>query len=88
VTPKEIALLRALSCVDVQTFLPADTSPERLREFDDLVETLCPLERCGWIELKLMKTERGRSGRHQPKYAGAVARCTDQGREALQLLGE
>jgi hypothetical protein len=81
-------VLRALSCEAVRTFLPADNSPERLREFDDLVEILLTLERCGWIELKVMKRKRGRSGRHQPKYAGAAARCTEQGKEALRLLGE
>jgi len=88
VTPKELAVLRALSCEDVGTFLPADNSPEQLREFDELVELLYTLERCGWIELKVMKRDRGRSGRHQPRYAGAAARCTEQGREALRLLGE
>jgi hypothetical protein len=88
VTPKELALLRALSCEEVRTFLPMDTSPERLQEFDELVEALGTLERCGWIELKVMKRARGRTGRHQPKYAGAAARCTEAGKEALRLLGE
>jgi hypothetical protein len=51
VTPKELALLRALSCEEVRTFLPADNSPKRLDEFDEVVEALMTLERCGWIEL-------------------------------------
>jgi hypothetical protein len=84
VTPKELALLRALSCDEVRTLLPGDNSAA----FDELVEALQTLERCGWIELKVMKRARGRTGRHQPKYSGAAARCTEAGREALGLLGE
>lgn len=69
-TPKELALLRALSCDEVRTFLPGCNSTA----FDELL-SLQMLERCGWIELKVMKRERGPRGRHQPKYAGAAARC-------------
>jgi hypothetical protein len=86
-TPEELEILRALSCKDVETFLPAGRSAAQAKAFDALVERLQAMQRLGWIELEVAE-KAGRVEKYQRKYIAAAARCTDEGRRALQLLGE
>jgi hypothetical protein len=86
-TPDELKLLKAISGVDVETFLPAGQSAAQASAFDALVERLQALQRLGWIELKAAE-QPGTVGKYQRKYVAAIARCTDEGHRALQLLGE
>jgi hypothetical protein len=86
-TPDELELLKAISGKNVETFLPAGRSAAQAKAFDELVERLQALKRLGWIELEVA-AQSGRVGKYQRTYVAAVARGTDGGRRALQLLGE
>jgi hypothetical protein len=86
-TPDEFEILKAISRKNVETFLPAGRSAAQAKAFDDLVERLQALKRLGWIELEVAG-QSARVGKYQRTYGAAVARCTDGGRRALQLLGE
>jgi hypothetical protein len=88
VTPEELEILKAISCQDVETFLPAGPSATQAQAFDELVEVLQRMERLGWIELRFAASRSQLVGRYKRKYRGAVARCTDHGREVLRMLGE
>jgi hypothetical protein len=45
--------------------------------------------RCGdWDGSSWVAKQPGTIDRYQRKYVAVVARCTDQGRQVLQLLGE
>lgn len=85
-TLDELALLKAISGKNVETFLPAGRSAAQAQAFDELVERLQALKRLGWIELEVAGQSR-RVGKYQRSYVAAIARCTDGGRRALQLLG-
>ena len=87
-TPRELEILKVISCKDVETFLPADRTAAQVRAFDELVEVLQGMRRLGWIQIEVAKHRGRQSGRYQPQYLAAVARCTDEGRRALQMLGE
>jgi hypothetical protein len=52
-TPKELEILEALSCTDVETFLPAGRSAPQAQAFDELVELLQGMQRLRWIELEV-----------------------------------
>lgn len=87
-TEEEIALLRSLCQMETLTLLPEGTSAAALRRFDETVTALRRLQKAGWIELELAADRRKRSGRASPgKYRGAAARCTEEGRRALETLG-
>lgn len=85
-TPDELELLKAISGKEVETFVPAGRSAAQAKAFDELVERLEALKRLGWIELEVA----GQSSRskYQLTLIAAVARCTEQGRQVLGLLGE
>ena len=83
-TPKELEILKALSCTDVETFFPAGGSAAEAQAFDDLVDWLQGL---GWIELKVAE-QAAHVGMYRRKYIAAVARCTDHGRQLERMLGE
>ena len=86
-TPQELELLKTISCRDVETFLPTGRTAAQAHAFDALVETLQRMERMGWLEVRA--AEQGAMvGRYQRKYVAAVARCTDEGRRVLKMLGE
>jgi hypothetical protein len=82
-----LELLKAISCQDIETFLPAGRTAAQAKAFDALVETLQRMERMGWLEVRPAEQE-GMVGRYQRKYVAAVARCTDEGRRVLKMLGE
>lgn len=86
-TPAEFELLKAISARDVTTFLPVGKTAAQARAFDELVESLQSMQRLRWIELEVA-AKPGRVGSYERKYAAAAARCTEQGRQALRLLGE
>jgi hypothetical protein len=86
-TPAELQILKAISGRDVSHFLPAGKTAAQARAFDELVETLQGMQRLRWIELEVAPKP-GRIGSYLRKYAAAAARCTEQGRQALRLLGE
>ena len=86
-TPEEFEILKAISCRDVETFLPAGGSAAQARAFDALVDTLQRMERMGWLEVRAAE-QGGMVGRYQRKYVAALARCTDEGRRVLKMLGE
>ena len=83
----EIRLLRALCRSDHKTYLPRGAAAGYLQEFDQLVETLWLMAKAGWIELKVSKTGKAVQKYHR-KYRAAAARCTEQGRAALRMLGD
>ena len=86
-TPKELEILKALSCTDVETFFPAGGSAAEAQSFDELVDWLQGLRRLGWIELEVAE-QAAHVGKYRRKYIAAVARCTEHGRQALRLVGE
>lgn len=86
-TPEEFEILKAISCRDVETFLPAGGSAAQARAFDALVDTLQRMSRMGWLELEVAERP-AQVARYRRRYIGAVARCTDEGRRILSLLGE
>jgi hypothetical protein len=86
-TPQELEILKAISCAEVQTFLPSGPSAAEAQLFDALIEWLQRLRRLGWIELEVAE-KAGRVGKYQRKYMAAAARCTDHGRQVLSMLGE
>jgi hypothetical protein len=85
-TDEEISLLRSLREVELLTFLPEGTTTAALRRFDDVVATLRRMQKAGWIELELAPVQRVRAGRDREKYRAATARCTDEGKRALDTL--
>jgi hypothetical protein len=87
VTPEELETLKAICAREVETFLPAGPSAAQWKAFDELVKRLEALKRLGWIELEVAG-QSGRVGKYQRTYIAAVARCTEQGRQSLRLLGE
>jgi hypothetical protein len=86
-TPQELGLLQAISRWDVETFLPAGRSAAQAQAFDQLVEVLQGMERLGWIELRVAE-QPGKIGKYERRYVLAVARCTEHGRQMLELIGE
>jgi predicted transcriptional regulator len=86
-TPAELELLKVISGEAAKTFLPAGRSAAHAKAFRELVQQLEALKRLGWIELEVAG-QSGRVGKSQRTYIAAVARCTEQGRQALGLLGE
>ncbi len=86
-TDEEITLLRALCGSDHKAYLPQGTSVEALREFDQLVATLRQWKKAGWIQLEVVRASRMVKG-YRRKYRAAAARCTEQGRAALRMLGD
>jgi len=86
-TPEELELLKSISAKNVETFLPAGRSAGQAQAFDELVERLESMERLGWIEMKAA-AQPGRIGKYERRYVAAVARCTEHGRQVLQMLGE
>ena len=86
-TPAELRILEAISANDGETFLPAGPSAAEAQAFDELVESLQGLQRLGWIELEV-SGQAGHVGTYRRKYIAAVARCTDDGRQAMRLLGK
>jgi hypothetical protein len=86
-TPKELEILKALSCTDVETFFPAGGGAAEAQAFDELVDWLQGLRRLGWIELEVAE-QAAHVGKYRRKYIAAVARCTEHGRQALRLVGE
>jgi hypothetical protein len=86
-TPRELEILKALSCTEVETFFPAGGSAAEARSFDELVDWLQGLRRLGWIELEVAE-QAAHVGKYRRKYIAAVARCTDHGRQVVQMLGE
>jgi hypothetical protein len=86
-TPADLRILEAISGSDAETFLPAGPSAAEAQAFDELVESLQGLRRLGWIELEVSQ-QAGHVGTYRRKYIAAVARCTDDGRQAMRLLGK
>jgi hypothetical protein len=82
-TPQELEILKAISCTEVKTFLPAGRSPGQAQTFDDLVERLQGMQRLRWIELEVAEHP-GQVGKYRRKYIAAVARCTDHGLASRQ----
>jgi hypothetical protein len=66
---------------------PAGPSAAEAQAFDELVESLQGLRALGWIELEVSK-QAGHVGMYRRRYIAAVARCTDDGRQAIRLLGK
>ena len=95
-TDAEQTLLRSLAAADVVTFLPEDNSAAALATYEATVERLREMQKAGWIELEVNEdwvelevNEEKKLHRGRPQSMRATAaRCTDQGREALRLLGE
>jgi hypothetical protein len=87
-TPQELEILKSLSCEDVETFLPVGASAAQVKVFDALVEVLLGMRRLGWLEVEV--AERAKTTQPGPggKYIAAVARCTEEGRRVLAMLGE
>jgi hypothetical protein len=56
--------------------------------FETTVASLKEMQKAGWVELVVTEDKKRRRGRHQQTLRGAAARCTDQSREALRMLGE
>jgi hypothetical protein len=86
-TDEEISLLRSLSEVELLTFLPEGTTPAALRRFDEVVAALRRMQKAGWIELELAPAQRVRAGRNRGKYRAAAAKCTEEGKRALEMPG-
>jgi DNA-binding NtrC family response regulator len=86
-TDQVLRLLRQLCRRSYQRFSPRAMRTKRVEEFDRRVETLCTMQRAGWIQLEVLSAEGRQVGGYQRKYRAAVARCTEEGRKALQRLG-
>jgi hypothetical protein len=87
-TDAEISLLRSLAEADVVTFMPEGNTAAAVARFEATLASLRDLQKAGWVELEVAEEQKRRRGRHQETKRGAAARCTEQGREALRLLGE
>jgi hypothetical protein len=87
-TPQELEILKAISCKDVETFLPAGATAAQAKVFDALVEVLPAMRRLGWLEVEVAERATSQPGRLRGKYIAAAARCTEAGRRALRLIGE
>jgi hypothetical protein len=87
-TPAEITILRSLAQADVVTFMPEGTTAAALAWFETTLESLREMQKAGWVQLEVAEDKKRRRGRHRQTIRGAAARCTEQGREALRLLGE
>jgi hypothetical protein len=66
--------------------MPEDNTAAALARFKATVESLKEMQKAGWLELEVAEEDRRHRGRPQRKRA-ATARCTEQGREALRLVG-
>jgi hypothetical protein len=87
-TPQELEILKAISCKDVETFLPAGATAAQAKVFDALVEVLLAMRRLGWLEVEVAQRSTKQPGRPRGQYIAATARCTDEGRRVLSLLDE
>jgi hypothetical protein len=87
-TDAEISLLRSLAEADVVTFMPEGNTAAAVARFEATLASLRDLQKAGWVELEVAEEQKRRRGRHQETKRGATARCTEQGREALRLMGE
>jgi hypothetical protein len=87
VTDEEVYFLRALCRTDQQSLLPQGTSVEQLRQFDELVESLKRMQKAGWIELEVAEGGTRKVKGYRRRYRAAAARCTEEGKRALDLLG-
>jgi hypothetical protein len=83
----ELKILKGIDRRDVQTFLPAGLDAAEIQHFNELIERLQDMKRLGWIELAIAE-KRSRVDKDRGNYLAAVARCTEHGRQVLQLLGE
>jgi hypothetical protein len=89
VTEAQITLLRSLAEADVVTFIPeGNTAAAALARFEATLANLRDPQKAGWVELEVAEDLERRRGRHRQTERGAAARCTDQSREALRMLGE
>jgi hypothetical protein len=88
VTAAEATLLRSLAQADVVTFTPETNTAAALARFEATLESLRELQKAGWVELEVAEERKRRRGRHRQTERVASARCTEQGREALRLLGD
>lgn len=86
-TEQEITILRALCQADHQVYSPQSSSLAALRGFDELVASLQQMKKAGWVELQVEKSGKLIRG-YLRRYKAAAARCTEQGREAVRMLGE
>jgi hypothetical protein len=59
-----------------------------LARFEATLESLREMQKAGWLELEVSEDKKRLRGRHRQTIRGAAARCTEQGKEALRLLGE
>ena len=87
-TPEEIQLLKAICDTGQQRFGLRRKTAAAAQKFDELVEALERMQRYGWVELEVLPATGQQAERYRRKYRHAVARCTEQGRQALRLLSE
>jgi hypothetical protein len=86
-TPAEVRLLKSLAQADVVTFMPEDNTAAALTRYEATVAGLKEVVKAGWVEFEANEEQRRHRGRPRRKLA-AAARCTEQDREALRMLGE
>ena len=86
-TEQEITILRALCQAGSQVYKPQSSALAALRGFDELVASLQEMKKAGWIELEVERSGKLIRG-YLRRYKAAAARCTEQGREAIRMLGE
>jgi hypothetical protein len=87
-TDEELELLPRIAAAEAPVMFQAEgrTVPAHLA-FDHRVDVLRDLRKAGWIVLKVWVAEPGNRGHARRRYSAAQARCTESGREALELIG-
>jgi hypothetical protein len=88
VTDAQITLLRSLADTDVVTLMPEDNTATALARFEATLARLRDLLKAGWVELEVAEEQKRRRGRHRQTKRAVAARCTEQGRDTLRVLGE
>ena len=78
-TPKELEILKAISCTDVETFFPAGGSAAEAQAFDELVDWLQGLRRLGWIELEVAE---------QAAHVGSIGGNTSPRSRAVRITDD
>ncbi|MGH7498114.1 MAG: hypothetical protein ACREL3_04610 [Gemmatimonadales bacterium] len=87
-TDQELGLLRRIAAADDRVMFQAEErSVQAYRAFDQQVDALRDLRKAGWIVLKVWEAEPGNRGHARRRYSATQARCTESGREALELIG-
>jgi hypothetical protein len=87
-TDEELELLRRIAAAAAPVMFQAEgrTVPAHLA-FDHRVDVLRDLRKAGRIVLEVWVAEPGNRGHARRRYSAAQARCTEAGRETIELIG-